>query len=273
MGSIFERLAELERNGESAALCTVVRERGSVPRHAGSKMIVHADGRAEGTIGGGQMESRVIREAVAALASGAPILVSYSLVNPQEGDPGVCGGEMEIFVEPIKPHPALVVIGGGHVGKALVHLGKWLGFRVALCDDRAEFCNPQWAPGADEYLPVPIRDLPSRFKFHSQTYIVMPTRGVPFDVEGVPHLLDVPHAYLGVIGSRRRWATAAQKMQESGVPAEKLAHVHAPMGLELNAETPEEIALSIMAEIVMLQRDGTGESMKWSGVSREAEKQ
>jgi xanthine dehydrogenase accessory factor len=271
MATIYEQLAELERNGGDAVVCTVVRGQGSVPRHAGSKMIVFPDGRVTGTVGGGEMESRVIREALAALASGAPKVVAYSLVDPKAGDPGVCGGEIEVFVEPIKPQPTLLIIGGGHVGKALVHLGKWLGFRVVLCDDRPEFCNPDWAPGADEYLPVLIRDLPNQFKFHSQTYIVMPTRGMPVDVEGLPHLLDVPRAYLGVIGSRRRWATAMKKMHDNGIPAEKLAQVHAPMGLELNAETPEEIALSIMAEIVMLQRGGSGESMKWMDVSEEGE--
>jgi xanthine dehydrogenase accessory factor len=263
--SFFESLVEIERRGDPAALCTVVRERGSVPRHTGSKMIVHADGRVEGTIGGGQMESRVIQEALAALGEGKPRTVHYRLVDPASGDPGVCGGEMEIFVEPIKPLPTLLVIGGGHVGRALVHLGRWLGFRVALCDDRPDFCNPGWAPGADEYLPIPIDQLPSQFNFHSETYIVMPTRGVPFDVSGLPHLLDAPHAYLGVIGSRRRWATAMKALEEKGIAREKLARVHSPMGLELNAETPEEIALSILAEIVMLRRGGTGESMKGEG--------
>jgi xanthine dehydrogenase accessory factor len=272
MTSLFEVLYKVEQRGDSAALCTIIRERGSVPRHVGSKMIVFADGRIEGTIGGGQMESRVISEALAVLKNGTPKIVSYSLVNPKEGDPGVCGGEVEIFVEPIKPLPALLVIGGGHVGKALVHLGKWLGFRVALSDDRPEFCTPESVPGADLYLPVVIADLPKHFKFHSETYIVMPTRGAPFDVEGLPHLLDVPHAYLGVIGSRRRWALSAKRMQENGVPAEKLARVHAPMGLELNAETPEEIALSIMAEIVMLKRGGTGEPMKLAGEIEEVAK-
>ncbi len=90
----------------------------------------------------------------------------------------------------------------------------------------------------------------------------MPTRGAAFDVEALPHLLDVPHAYLGVIGSRRRWATAERRLREAGVPAEKLARVHAPMGLELHAETPEEIAISIAAEIIMLRRQGTGQPMR-----------
>lgn len=262
MKPVFESLVELERHNRAAALCTIIRARGSVPRHVGSKLLVYPDGHIEGTVGGGEMESRVIREALEALKAGEPRIVQYTLANPAEGDPGVCGGEMEIFIEPIKPAPTLLIIGGGHVGRALVHLGKWLGFRVVLSDDRPEFCNPEAAPGADEYLPLPIHQLSTTFNFHAETYIVLSTRGMPLDVDGLPHLLDVPHAYLGVIGSKRRWATAIKRLTENGLAAEKLARIHAPMGLELNAETPEEIALSILAEIVMLRRGGTGQMMK-----------
>jgi xanthine dehydrogenase accessory factor len=142
-----------------------------------------------------------------------------------------------------------------------VHLGKWLGYRVVLADDRAEYCRPEWAPGADEYLPVAAGALAGRFRFTSETYIVMPTRGAPVDVEALPHLLEQPHAYLGVIGSRRRWATARRLLEERGVATEKLDTIHSPMGLELNAETPEEIAVSILSEITMLRRKGTGQPM------------
>jgi xanthine dehydrogenase accessory factor len=132
---------------------------------------------------------------------------------------------------------------------------------VVLSDDRAEFCNPQAVPGADDYLPMPIAQLPTHLRFHAETYVVLSTRGVPLDIEGLPHLLDQPHAYLGVIGSQRRWATAVKRLTEQGLPPEKLARVHAPIGLELNAETPEEIAVSILAEIIMLRRGGTGQPM------------
>ncbi len=261
MEAVFESLVRLARSGGSVALCTIIRERGSVPRHVGSKMLVYADGRIEGTVGGGEMESRVIREALAALSSGSPRLARYELVDPASGDPGVCGGEVEMFIEPIKPHPTLLVIGGGHVGKALVQMGKWLGFRVALSDDRPEFCTPEAVPGADVYLPLPTSELPSQFTFTRETYIVLPTRGVPVDLQSLPYLLDQPHAYLGVIGSRRRWATAVKQLEALGIPREKLDRIHAPMGLELNAETPEEIAVSILAEIIMLRRGGSGEPM------------
>jgi xanthine dehydrogenase accessory factor len=259
--SIFAAVAALEQGQGGAALCTVVSARGSVPRHAGSKMLVYADGRFEGTIGGGEMESRVIREAQLALADGAPRMVHYQLVDPAAGDPGVCGGEVEVFVEPVRPLPNLLVIGGGHVGRAVVHLGRWLGFRVTLSDDRADFCNAEWAPGADAYLPVSARELPQAYAFNIETYIVLTTRGVPVDLDLLPQLLTQPHAYLGVIGSRRRWATAARQLRERGVSEAALNGVHAPMGLELNAETPEEIAVSILAQIIQLQRGGTGEAM------------
>jgi xanthine dehydrogenase accessory factor len=260
--SLYAVLADLATSGGSAVLCTIIRERGSVPRHVGTKMLVYPDGHVLDTVGGGEMESRVVRAALAALAERRPSTVSYQLIDPAAGDPGVCGGEVEIFVEPIQPQPTLLVIGAGHVGRALVHLGHWLGFRVVLADDRPDYCRPEWAPGADEYLCLPARALPANFGFTPQTYVVMPTRGSALDVEALPHLLNVPHAYLGVIGSRRRWATAERKLREAGVPADKLAQVHAPMGLDLQAETPEEIAVSIAAEIIMLRRGGTGQPMR-----------
>jgi len=264
---IYSAILDAQAKAVPAALCTVIRARGSAPRHAGSKMLVLAGGQFVGTVGGGEMESRVIAAARQVALDGQPRIEHYELIDPKQGDPGVCGGEVDIFIEPIKPDPIVLVIGGGHVGRAIVHLAKWLGFRVALSDDRPEFCTPEWAPGADEYLPVRIAELPKRFNFHAETYIVMPTRGVPVDLEGLPHLLDVPHAYLGVIGSRRRWATAVKTLIDRGVPEDKLSRVHSPMGLELNAETPEEIAVSIMAEIVMLRRGGTGEPMKQLSMS------
>ena len=258
---LYSAILDARSKGTPCALCTVIRARGSAPRHAGSKMLVFEDGRIVETIGGGEMESRVIAAARQTIQDGQPRLEHYELVDPQQGDPGVCGGEVDIFIESIKPDPVVLVIGGGHVGKAIVHLAKWLGFRVALADDRPEFCTPDWAPGADDYLPGPLADLPRRFAFHAETYVVMPTRGMPLDVEALPYLIDAPHAYLGVIGSRRRWAIAVKALTERGIPEEKLRSVHAPMGLELNAETPEEIAVSILAEIIMLRRGGSGEPM------------
>jgi xanthine dehydrogenase accessory factor len=261
MTGIYQELAQLEAGNESGALCTIIRAQGSTPRHAGSKMIVYADGRISGTIGGGEMENRVVAEALQAMAAGEPRTVQYSLAEPQHGDPGVCGGQVEVFIEPLGTKETLVVIGGGHVGRAVAHLARWLGFRVVVNDDRPEFCTPAAVPDADEYLPVSMEALPDQLRITPATYLVLATRGVPLDVRGLPALLETPAAYIGVIGSKRRWATAQKQLRQAGVSEQALKRVHSPMGLELNAETPEEIAVSILAEIVMLKRGGDGRAM------------
>lgn len=262
MKSIYEFIAELEKNNESGALCTVVKSEGSTPRHVGSKMLVYPDGKFIGTIGGGDLEHRVLDEAWMAMSDGQSRMLKYNMSDPSRGDPGVCGGTVEVFVEPILPPAMIVVIGAGHVGKAVVHLAKWLGFRVAASDDRAEFCTPESTPGADAYYPVEMGKLPEHLKINRRTYIVITSRGSSVDALGLPSLLESNPAYIGVIGSRRRWLTTVKALKAKGVSEERIAQVHSPMGLELNAETPEEIAVSIMAEILMLKDKGTGKPMK-----------
>ncbi len=253
---VFPALHEALRQGQAVALCIVVATRGSTPRRVGSKMLVYPDGRIVGTVGGGETEHRVVQEALDALREGRPRLLEYRLVDPKRGDPGVCGGEMHIYVEPVQPPPTLVVVGAGHVGRALAELGKWVGFRVAVSDDRAELCTPEAIPEADECLPGPVSELPQRLTITPQTYIALVTRGSPVDVDALPALLTSPAAYIGVIGSRRRWLTTVQALRERGVSEEAIARVRAPIGLDIAAETPQEIAVSIMAEIIAAYRGG-----------------
>ncbi|GAB4498957.1 MAG: XdhC/CoxI family protein [Anaerolineales bacterium] len=262
MTSIFQALSELEKNNQSAALCTVVKSEGSTPRHVGSKMLVYPDGKFIGTVGGGDLEHRVLDEAWMALSDGQPRYLHYNMADPSRGDPGVCGGQVEVFVEPILPPATVVVIGAGHVGKAVAHLAKWLGFRVVVSDDREEFCTPEAAPGADEYYPVEMGKLAELLAITNRTYLVVTSRGSSVDALGLPSLLESNAAYIGVIGSKRRWATTVKALKEKGVKDELIAKVHSPMGLELQAETPEEIAVSIMAEVLMLRDKGTGRQMK-----------
>jgi xanthine dehydrogenase accessory factor len=264
--SIYQAVAEAERENRLAALCTVVRSQGSTPRRASSKMLVYPDGSLLGSVGGGEMESRVIAEARQAMQDGKPRFVEYNMSDPSRGDPGVCGGQMEIFVEPLIPKPTLVLVGAGHVGRAVVHLAGWLGFRVIVSDDRPQYCTPEAVPGADEYHPVPLAELASRLEINPWTYFVLTTRGVDIDVPGLPALLASPAAYIGVIGSRRRWATTRQQLLDQGVAEEALGRIRSPMGLEIHAETPEEIAVSILAEIIQVLRGETAhESSLQSG--------
>jgi xanthine dehydrogenase accessory factor len=260
--TIFQALVEMEQSGEGGALCVIVSSRGSTPRHTGSKMLVYPDGHFIGTVGGGEVETRIVQEALEAIKEGHPRLISYDMVDPSKGDPGVCGGQLEVYVEPILSPATVVIIGGGHVGKAVAHLARWLGFRVAVSDDRAEFCTPEANPDADAFYPVPMAELPSHLKITQQTSLVLTTRGSAVDIAGLPALLDSPAGYIGVIGSRRRWMVTRKALLDAGMAAEKLDRVHSPIGLELNAETPEEIAVSILAEIIMLRNGGSGNQMK-----------
>jgi xanthine dehydrogenase accessory factor len=250
--TLFQALVDIENNNGTGALCTIIKSKGSTPRHVTSKMLVYPDGHIIGTVGGGEVENRVIKEALKAMDDKTPRLLAYNMANPERGDPGVCGGQVEIYVEPIIPKPVLVVVGVGHVGKAVAHLAKWLGFIVAVSDDRPQFCNPQAVPEADEFYPLPLQELSSHLQITPWTYIVLTTRGMDVDVQGLPTLLNSNAGYIGVIGSKRRWATTTKKLLDAGVPSKLLDGVHSPIGLEIHAETPEEIAVSIMAEIIKL---------------------
>jgi xanthine dehydrogenase accessory factor len=263
--AVHEALLEAQNNGEPVALATVVKVSGSVPRHEGSKMLVHADGSFVGTVGGGAMESLVVNEALAALADGTPRMPSYTLNDLAAGDPGICGGTVQIFIEPIGIAPTLLIIGGGHVGKALAELGKWSSFRVILSDDREAFCNPEYAPGLDGYLVCKGSEILEKLTITAQTYIAAVTRGLPVDMGLIPALLKTNPAYIGLIGSRRRWALTVKALKdEFQLTDTDLSRIHAPIGLELNAETPKEIAVSIMAEIIMARRGGDGVPMRTS---------
>lgn len=261
MTSLYKVAAEMEEKGELGAFCSIIETHGSVPRHEGSKMIVTSDGQIIGSVGGGEIESRVIAEAMDAIKTGKARVLHYELVDPNAGDPGICGGQADVVVEPLHPKPILLIIGAGHVGKALAHLAKWMGWRVLISDDRAEFCTPQNIPDAEEHYPISMADLPSKIKFTRNIYIVLTTRGLVVDVEGLPRLVETDARYIGVIGSKRRWITARKKMMEQGLSEEKLKRVYSPIGLEIKAETPEEIAVSIMAELMMIKNQASGASM------------
>ena len=248
---MIPELAEAIERGEPVVLATVVDTRRSVPRRPGSKMLVFGDGRTIGTIVGGEMEHRVRLEAASALADGRPRLVSYSLVDPAEGDPGVCGGEADIFLEPYMPTATLYIIGAGHVGKAVGELASWLGFRTVVWDDRSDLIDEVDSHEAvDVALSGPLAEALAEHTITTNDAIVMVTRNVALDLDILPHLLTTSASYIGLMGSQRRWDTTRAGLVEAGIASEVLARVHAPIGVEIHAETPEEIAVSILAEVI-----------------------
>jgi len=258
---VLEELLAAQARREPVALAVIIRDQGSVPRHAGTKMLVYGDGRTLGTIGGGEMEARVVAAAAEALRDGRTRLVPYSLVDPQRGDPGVCGGQVEIYVEPYVALPTLYVLGCGHVGRALVSLGHWLGYRVVAWDDRPELATADNVPDADARLSGPLAEALAAQPIDARTYVAVVTRNVGLDRELLPQLLATPAAFIGVMGSRRRWQETRRQLLADGLPAERLTGVNAPIGLEINAESPAEIAVSIIAQIIMAQRGGDGRPM------------
>jgi len=255
MRAVVTALAEAQRDAVSVALATVIRVQGSVPRHAGSKLLVYGDGVRVGTIGGGAMESLVIAESLAALMDGQTRIREYTLNDITAGDPGICGGTVEVFIEPILSAPTLLVVGGGHVGKALATLAKTLDYRVLLSDDRPEYCNADYAPGLDGYIVCKPSEIPAQVTINARTYIACVTRGLPVDLALFPALVATSAAYIGLIGSVRRWTLTQKALREqAGLTDAQIGRITAPIGLEIGAETPNEIAISILAQIIKVRR-------------------
>ncbi len=259
---ILSELVASQADGKALVLATIIKAQGSVPRRERAKMLVYEDGQTSGTIGGGEMESRVIQEAQEAFRDGQSRIITYSLVDPKRGDPGVCGGEVEIFLEPFLSLATLLIIGCGHVGRALAAQAHLLDYQVVVTDDRVELVTPENIPHADKYLPGTIDDVLVSHPITNNTYVAVVTRNVMVDRQILPKLATSPAPYIGIMGSKRRWAETKRLLRADGLTDSDLKKFHSPLGLELNAETPEEIAVSIMAEIIMLRRGGTGKRMK-----------
>jgi len=248
---LFDLAAAVE-TGRPVVLATVIGTRRSVPRHSSSKMLIFEDGETCGTIGGGEMEARVIAAAGQVLSDRRPRLLEYALVDPNRGDPGICGGEVEIYLEPYMPRHTVYVVGCGHVGRAVIDLAHWLGYRTVAIDDRPEMVTPELLPNADERVAGSLSDLDQPVA--EDASIVVVTRNIDRDLTTLPEALAGPARYIGVMGSARRWRSVSQRLIDAGIAAADLERVRAPIGIEMNAETPEEIAVSIMAEIIQVNR-------------------
>lgn len=251
---LIRELADEVARGTAVASAVVVDTSRSVPRRPGARMLVFGDGRIRGTVGGGEMEARVAAEAVESLRDGRPRMLSYRLVQPDEGDPGVCGGDVSIFVEPHMPQPRMIVVGYGHVGRAVVRLASWLDFRVTACDDRDGLEADADAEGADELFIGSVADLVADRGIGADTSVVLVTRNVDLDAAALVALLPTEAGYIGVMGSDRRWSTVKARLEAQGTESAALDRVSAPIGVEIGAETPTEIAVSIMAQVIARRR-------------------
>jgi xanthine dehydrogenase accessory factor len=256
---LLAEIAAAVEGRRPVVLATVVSTRRSVPRHAGTKMLVYENGQQSGTIGGGELEATVIADAIGVLRTGKTRLETYALVDPDRGDPGVCGGEMTIYLEPYMPPHTVYVIGIGHVGRAVVELAHWLGYRTVATDDRPDRLTEDALAGADERIAGSVADAMATAPITEDTSVVVVSRSVEHDVDAIPQLLKTQARYIGVMGSDRRWNTTRKQLLEGGLAESDLARIHVPVGIELGAETVEEIAVSILSEIIRETRAGGAE--------------
>jgi xanthine dehydrogenase accessory factor len=256
MDSVSQALIDILHNNKPAALATVVKTRGVTPRDVGAKMIVYPDGVIVGSVGGGEMERRVIAEARAALADGKPRYLDLVTHPELHGDPSTSNGEMELFVEPLLTTPTLVLVGAGHVGAAVAQLARVLGFHITVLDDRPEFVTPEYFPNADKRIAGDLIEKIREIEITPQTYIVFVTRNHALDADLLGAVVEKPAAYIGMLGSARRATTMRETLKRGGISEVALARVHAPIGLPIHAETPQEIAVSIMAEMIQVKRKG-----------------
>lgn len=248
----FADLARLETARRPFVLCTVVDTGGSTPRLAGSLMAVEAEAQ-HGTIGGGEMERRVVEAARALLAEPRRHADTWSahLVR----DLGMCcGGQMKVFMQKVEPAPRLWIYGAGHVGTALAAAAQGAGFAVTVVDARAEWADPARFPADVTVVDAEPEDHLKATPPPEDAFVVVVTHSHPLDEALIRRLLEAPPRYLGLIGSRGKWARFRQRLSARGVTDDQLAQVRCPVGLDIGAETPAEIAISIVAELVQARR-------------------
>ena len=278
----YEVLAALVRaleRGEDSALVTIVSAQGSTPQRVGAKMLVFADGRTVGTIGGGCYENDALWRAKEALQTRTSRLVRYDLTDDVAEESGlICGGHMQVYIEPVEPIPDLYLIGAGHVAQHLARVATPAGFRTHIVDDREKFANRERFPDAEGIVVDAIPEWLSRSSLRCNAYVVVVTRGHRHDFEALCMLATRDLRYLGLIGSKAK-VKRLYDLLVNEIPAECLSRIHAPIGFDIGAITPEEIAVSILAELIAVRRGRidephvAGASLQWrrmlTGVEQE----
>jgi xanthine dehydrogenase accessory factor len=248
---IYKEIVALRESGKRGALATIVETRGSTPRKPGTKILLAEDGSLWGTIGGGKVEALVIAAARTCIATRQPILKEITITEATKKKVGmICGGAMKVFVEPIEAAEELIIFGGGHVSYALFQVCKSLDFLITVTDDREEFADKKRFRGAKAVVCAPYDQQFSRLRIGRNAYVVIATRQHDADELCLRNALKTEAKYLGMLGSRGKWAAIKKHLRDSGAKAAALRRVHCPIGLNIGAITPEEIAVSIAAELI-----------------------
>lgn len=253
MRQIYKDILDAFNRFERIALATIVHTKGSTPRAVGAKMLIFPDGSFKHTVGGGIFESLVIQDALEVLKDGKTILKTYSL-NPEGkyATGAVCGGQAEVMIEMITNAPHLLIVGGGHVGQALAKAALTLDFNITIVDDRQEYASSKEIATNIKMIHTPS-DYSAIPEINNNTYVCLVTKGYPSDEAALRHVIKSPARYIGMIGSKKKIETVFRNMQADGFDPTLFEKVHAPIGINIGADTPEEIAISILAEIVQIK--------------------
>jgi xanthine dehydrogenase accessory factor len=252
---LFEEIVKMRREGRRGALATIVHTNGSIPSYESSRMLVREDGSLVGTIGGGCVEAEVWAAAKEVMQNEAPRKMTFNLNNEATYDNGlICGGTVEIFVEPILPQPALHLFGGGHVSMAVAKAAAAVGFAINVIDDRETFANAERFPMAQRFFTT-YEEAFEKIQPSAASYLVIVTRGHKEDMRVLAWAVRTDARYVGMIGSRRKVLSVYKALEQDGYRPEEFERVYAPMGLDIGALSPEEIAVSIVAELIAVRRN------------------
>jgi xanthine dehydrogenase accessory factor len=263
---VYDELTRLRRLGQKCALATIVQVRGSIPSYESAKLLVREDGSLVGTIGGGCVEAEVWNAAREVMDTGKPRHMSFNLGQDAAYDNGlICGGQLDVFVEPVLPSPRAFIFGAGHISKSLSQVLTMAGFLTTVIDDREAFANRERFPDADEVLSGEYESLFPSLTIHDSSYIVIVTRGHRDDMRVLRWAVSTNACYISMIGSRRKVINVVKELEKEGISRERMERIYAPMGLEIGAISPEEISISVAAEMIAVRRQAQG---NWRSASK-----
>jgi xanthine dehydrogenase accessory factor len=262
---VFEELVRLRRLGQKCALATIVEARGSIPSYATAKLLVRQDGSMIGTIGGGCVEAEVWNAAREVIETEKPKNLTFNLGQDAAYDNGlICGGQLDILVEPVLPLPRAFIFGAGHISKALSKAAELAGFSTAVIDDRETYANRERFPEAAEVHAGEYEALFPALPINETSYVIIATRGHRDDMRVLKLALSTPARYIAMIGSKRKVIGVMRELEKEGIPRASFERLHAPMGLDIGAVTPEEIAIAVAAEMIAVRRRA---SSNWRSLS------
>ena len=263
---VLDEIVRLRALGQKCALATIVEVRGSIPSFQTAKLVVREDGSLAGTIGGGCVEAEVWEAAKEVIQTGKPRKMSFSLGQDAAYDNGlICGGQLDVFVECITPQPSVVIFGGGHISKSLAKVLDLAGFRVTVVDNRETYANAERFPEAADVFAEEYEEVFPKLPVTDSTYLVIVTRGHRDDMRVLRWAVTTRAKYISMIGSKRKTISVIKELEKEGLPREAFERVYAPMGLEIGAISPEEIAISVGAEMIAMRRDPEG---RWRSLSK-----